>query len=121
MPQYKAIFRLPGGKELEAHRGYVPDAFFDAIQKVTIDDIVEIYEDGFILTVEMHEKLNIPDAFTSYASVGKYAAQGMDKNPEFLNELLERLKITNHARPLELHYNYQIFIMEYIDSPPEDD
>lgn len=121
MPQYKAIFRLPGGKELEAHKGYVPDAFFDAIQNVTIDDIVEIYEDGFILTIEMHEKLNIANIFSSYASIGKYATQGMNKTPEFKIELLERLKIANHARPLEIHYNYQVFIMEYIDSPPEDD
>jgi hypothetical protein len=121
MPHYKAIFRLPGDKELEARRGYVPDEFFKAIQKVTVNDIVEIYEDGFVLTTEMHEKLNIPGSFTSYASVGSLAVGGSDKDPDFHIKLLERLKIANHARPLEIHYNYQIFIMEYIEEAPEDD
>ncbi|ALM49628.1 hypothetical protein AMR72_12370 [Flavobacterium psychrophilum] len=121
MQHYKAIFRLPGGKELEAERGYVSDAFFDAIQKVTVDDIVEIFEGGFVLNTGMHEKLSIPDSFGNYAIVGLKAPDGSETDPNFLNQLLDFLKRTNHARPLEMHYNYQIFIMEYIEEVPEDD
>jgi len=121
MLHYKAIFRLPGGKELEAERGYVSDDFFKAIQKVTINDIVDIYEGGFVLNTGMHEKLSIPDSFGNYAIVGLKAPEGSDTDPDFLNKLLDFLKRTNHARPLEMHYNYQIFIMEYIEDVPEDD
>ncbi len=121
MPYYRAIFRLPGGKELEATKGYVPDAFFDAIKKVTTDDIVAIYEGGFILSNEMHDKLNIPHTYTSYAATGKEAPEGADKTPEFETEMLGRLKLANHARPLEEHFNYQVFYMEYIEPTPDDD
>lgn len=121
MPYYRALFKLPGGKELEASRGYVPDGFFNAIRQTTTDDIVEMYEDGFVLTTELHEKLHIQDAYTSYAAVGVNAPHGADKAPEFKTELLRLLKQTNHARPLESHHGYQVFYMEYIDSPPDDD
>ncbi len=121
MPHYKAVFHLPGGSELKAERGVVPNAFFDAIQKVTTHDIVDIHEGGFVLSTQMHEKLSIPDTFASYAIVGLNTAEGNDKNPEFRGEFLTRLKTSNHARPLEMHYNYQIFIMEYVEDVPEDD
>lgn len=121
MPFYKAVFRLPGGNELKAERGYVPDAFFDALHKVTVHDIIDIHEGGFVLTTDLHEKLSVKDAFTSYAIVGINAPEGSETNPEFLQQLLDRLKVTNHARPLEMHYNYQIFIMEYIEEVPDDD
>lgn len=121
MPYYKALFRLAGDKELEASHGYVPDAFFDAAQKATVDDIVVIYEGGFALTTEMHEKLNFTDRYTSYASVAKKAPEGSENMPEFRHELLQLLKNANHARPLETRFHYQVFIMEHIETPPEDD
>lgn len=121
MPYYKAVFRLPGGNELKADRGHVPDSFFDAIQKVTAHDIVHIYENGFVLSTQMHQKLSVPDTFTSYAISGLNAPEGGDTNPEFLKALVEHIKTANHARTLEIHYNYQIFIMEYIEEVPEDD
>jgi hypothetical protein len=121
MPYYKAVFRLLGGTELQADRGHVPDSFFEAIKKVTVQDIVNIHEGGFILSTEMHQKLSVPDTFTSYAIAGLNAPQGTDKDPEFRAALLEKLKFANHARPLEIHYNYQIFIMEHIEEFPEDD
>jgi len=106
MPNYKAIFRLPGGSELKANRGYVPDSFFNALQEVTTADIVDIHQGGFVLTTEMHAKLSVPDTFTSYAITGLIAPEGSDKNPEFHQQLLEHLKEANHARPVEEHYNY---------------
>jgi hypothetical protein len=121
MPYYISVFLLPGGINLKAERGVVPDAFFDALQKVTLQDIVDIHEGGFVLSTDMHEKLSIKDTFASYAIVGLNAPQGSDKDPKFLEQLLDRLKIANHARPLEMHYNYQIFIMEHIEEFPEDD
>lgn len=121
MPYYKAVFHLPGGNELKAERGVVPDAFFDAIHQVTTQDIADIHEGGFILSTEMHEKLSIPDTYASYAITGLNAPEGSDKDPQFLNLLLEHLKEANHARPLEMHYNYQIFIMEFVEDVPEDD
>lgn len=121
MPIYKAIFRVPGGEELKATRGYVPDIFFDAIQNVTLANLVETYEGGFTLSNEMHEKLNVREGYASYASVAKYAPEGDNFAPDFNSVLLTALKEANHARPLEDNLNYQIFIMEYIDSPPEDD
>lgn len=121
MPYYRAIFRLPGGKELEAHKGYVPDAFFSAIQNVTTDDLVTVYEGGFVLDTHMHNVLNIPHAYTSYAITGKDAPEGADKTPDFEEEMLGKLKNANHARPLEGHHNYQVFYMEYIEPVPDDD
>lgn len=121
MPLYKALFRVPGGKELEANHGYVPDEFFDAIGKITPEDIVEIYEDGFVLSNEMHEKLDVPGTFTTYASVGMKAPEGTHKNPEFAGEMLKKLKMANHARPLKENLHYQIFYMEYIESTPDED
>lgn len=121
MSYYKAIFRLPGGSELKATRGYVPDSFFDAIQKVTTADIVDIHQGGFILSTEMHQKLSIPDTFTSYAITGLNAPDGDKDSQEFHDKLLEHLKEANHARPVEEHYNYQVFIMEYIEEVPDDD
>ncbi|MDV6168989.1 hypothetical protein R1T16_11170 [Flavobacterium sp. DG1-102-2] len=121
MPNYKAIFRLPGGTELKAERGYVPDDFFTAIQKITVDDIVAIFDGGFVLSTEMHEKLSVPDTFASYAITGLNAAEGKDKDPEFHQQLLDHLKTANHARPIEIHYNYQIFVMEFIEESIDDD
>ena len=121
MPYYKAIFRLPGGSELKADKGYVPDAFFDAVQQLTTNDIVDIHEGGFVLSTEMHEKLSIKDNFTSYAITGLNATEGTETSHEFLGQLLKKVKASNHARPLEMHYNYQIFIMEYIEEVPDDD
>ncbi len=117
----KAIFHIPGGEELKADKGYVPDAFFDAAQQVTAKDIVAIYEGGFVLSNEMHEKLDKPQTFSSYAVVGLTAAEGADSKPEFILEMIKRLKLANHARPLGDNLHYQVFFMEYIDSPPEDD
>ncbi|MXN92212.1 hypothetical protein GR160_13355 [Flavobacterium sp. Sd200] len=121
MPYYRALFKLPGGRELEAHKGYVPDIFFDAIQKVTVNDIVDTYEDGFVLSTDLHEKLNIHDTYTSYAAIGKNAPVGTNTSTEFKTELLNLLKNANHARPLENHHGYQVFYMEYIETPPDDD
>lgn len=121
MPHYRALFRIPGGKELEADSGYVPDDFFEAAQKVTPKDIVDVYEGGFVLSNELHEKLNIPGTFTSYAVVGMAASEGADKKPEFIPEMVKRLKLANHARPLRDNLHYQVYFMEYVDSPPEDD
>lgn len=121
MPYYKAVFRLPTGNELKADKGYVPDAFFDAVKKLTANDIIDIHEGGFVLSTEMHEKLSIRDNFASYAIAGLNAPEGTETDPEFLQKLLEKVKAANHARPLEIHYNYQIFIMEYIEEVPDDD
>lgn len=121
MPHYKAIFRIPGDKELQADNGYVPDAFFDAAQKATINDIILMYEGGFALTSEMHEKLNLPGRFTSYASVGSDTDEGNQNSEEFKNTLLLLLKQGNHARPLESHFHYQVFVMEYIEPVIDDD
>ncbi|MFD2600446.1 hypothetical protein [Flavobacterium suzhouense] len=121
MPYYKAIFRLPGGSELKADRGYVPDAFFNALFEVTTTDIVDIHEGGFILSTEMHEKLSVPDHFTSYAITGLNASEEEKFSPEFHIKLLEHLREANHARPIEEHYNYQVFMMEYIEEVPDDD
>jgi hypothetical protein len=121
MPYYRAIFRLPGGKELKAHKGYVPDAFFEATQKVTVNDIVDVYEGGFVLSNEMHEKLNIPHSYTSYAITGKEVSHEAYKTPDFNAEMLQKLKQSNHARPLEEHHNYQVFYMEHIEEVPDDD
>lgn len=121
MPYYKAIFRLPGGSELKADRGYVPDSFFNAIQEVSTADIVDIHEGGFILSTEMHEKLSVPDHFTSYAITGLNAPDGNKNDPEFHKQLLHHLKEANHARPIEEHYNYQVFMMEHIEEVPDDD
>ena len=121
MPHYKAIFRIPGGKELEAHNGYVPDAFFEAIQNITPANLVETYEGGFVLSNEMHEKLNIHHTFSSYAITGRNTVDATPENPDFINGLIAFLKTTNHARPVEAHYNYQIFIMEHIEESPDDD
>lgn len=121
MPHYKALFRIPGDKELEAHNGYVPDAFFTATQHATINDIVLMYEGGFTLTSELHDKLNLPDKFTSYASVGGDTPEGAQNSETFRNSLLLRLKEANHARPIETHFHYQIFIMEYIEPVIDDD
>jgi hypothetical protein len=121
MPYYKALFRMPGGRELEAHRGYVPDEFFSAVQKVTEEDIVAVYEDGFVLSNELHEKLDRPDTFTSYASVGMKADEGADTMPGFRQEMLRKLKIANHARPLADNLHYQVFYMEHVETPPDDD
>ncbi|KOS05708.1 hypothetical protein AM493_06400 [Flavobacterium akiainvivens] len=121
MPYYRALFRLPGGKELEATKGYVPDAFFDAIKNVTVNNLVVIYEDGFVLSNEMHDKLNIHNAFTSYAAVGISAPHGADTASGFADEMLTRLKEANHARPLEDHHNYQVYYMEFIENVADDD
>jgi len=121
MPYYKAIFHLPGGSELKAEKGYVSDDFFAAIQKVTIEDIVDIHEGKFVLSTDMHEKLSIPDTYASYAIIGLNTTEGNEKNPEFLKELLAHLKTSNHARPIEMHYNYQIFVMEHVDETIDDD
>lgn len=121
MPYYRALFRLPGGRELEAHKGYVPDVFFDAIQKTTTDNIIDTYKDGFVLSTQMHEKLNIPNTFTSYAAIGKNMAEGTNETPGFKTEMLSLLKNANHARPLESHHGYQVFYMEYVETPPDDD
>lgn len=121
MPNYKAIFRLPGGAELKSEKGYVSDDFFAAIQKVTIADIVETYDGGFVLSTEMHRKLSIPDTFASYVITGLNAANSSDKDPEFLMQLLDHLKTANHARPIEIHYNYQIFVMEHVEETIDDD
>lgn len=120
MPFYKAVFRLPGGKELEADKGYVPDAFFDAIQKVTTDAIVYIFEGGFVWSNEIHEKLHIHGAFTSYAIIGEEAPEGAETTGEFANGLLKLLKKANHARPIREHYNYQVFYMEDVEPDPEE-
>lgn len=121
MPYYKAIFRLKGGSELQAQHGYVPDDFFTAIQNVTAEDLVVTYEDGFILSNQMHEKLNIPGTFTSYVSIGKKASDASPQDPGFVDGLIHFLKTTNHARPLEAHYNYQVFVMEHIEESFDDD
>lgn len=121
MPYYRAIFRLPGGKELEAHKGYVPDAFFDAIQHVTVNDIVTIYEGGFVLSNDMDEKLNLHHTYSSYAVTGKDTTPADAETPEFKEEMLQKLKLANHARPLEEHHNYQVFYMEYIEDVIDDD
>lgn len=121
MHQIKAIFHIPGGRELQAHNGYVPDTFFEAIQKLTSDDLVQTYEGGFVLSNEMHEKLNIHGAFSSYAIAGRNTVDADPENPDFINGLIAFLKTTNHARPVEAHYNYQVFIMEYIEETPDYD
>ncbi|MFP9099524.1 hypothetical protein ACLI09_10745 [Flavobacterium sp. RHBU_24] len=121
MPHYKAIFHIPGGTALQARNGYVPDAFFEALQQLTPADLVETYEGGFVLSNEMHEKLNIPGAFSSYAIAGRNAVEANPESPDFISGLIAFLKTTNHARPLEAHYNYQVFIMEYIEETPDDD
>ncbi|MFP9112613.1 hypothetical protein ACLI1A_01640 [Flavobacterium sp. RHBU_3] len=121
MPHYKALFRIPGDKELKAHNGYVPDAFFTAAQHTTTNDIVLMYEGGFVLSSEMHEKLNHPDRFISYASVGADTDEGNQNSEEFKNKLLLLLKQGNHARPLESHFHYQVFVMEYIEPVIDDD
>jgi hypothetical protein len=121
MPHYKALFRIPGDKELEAHNGYVPDIFFTAAQQATTDDIVLMYEGGFTLTSELHDKLNLPEKFTSYASVGADTPEGTQNSETFRNALLMQLKQANHARPIETHFHYQIFIMEYIEPVIDDD
>lgn len=121
MPNYKAIFRVPGGTELRADKGYVPDAFFSALQHVTANDIVYKYEGGFVLSNEIHELLNTPSTFTSYASVGNDAPEGTSDSEAFLAGLLQKLKMANHARPVETHYHYQVFIMEYIEPVIDDD
>jgi len=121
MPNYKAIFRLPGGTELKAERGYVPDDFFTAMQKITVDDIVDIFDGGFVLSTDMHEKLSVPNTFASYAITGLNADEGKDKDPEFLQQLVDHIKTANHARPIEIHYNYQIFVMEFIEESIDDD
>ncbi len=121
MPHYRAIFRLKGGRELEAQRGFVPDAFFAAAQHATVDDIIDVYEDGFTLSNEMHDKLDIPGVFTSYAVVGIVAPEGADKKAHFQQNMLHRLKDANHARPLQDNLHYQVFYMEHIESPPDDD
>lgn len=121
MPHYKALFRIPGDKELQAHNGYVPDSFFTAAQQATTNDIVLMYEGGFVLTNELHEKLNLPDKFSSYASVGADAPEGTQDSETFRNALLMQLKQANHARPLETHFHYQVFAMEYIDPSFDDD
>lgn len=107
MPHYRTIFRLPGGRELEAERGYVPDAFFTAAQHATINDIVTVYEGGFSLSNKMHNMLDIPGTYTSYAVVGLVAPEGADKQPEFKENMLQRLKEANHARPLQDNIHYQ--------------
>src|SRR4051812_41700873 len=104
MPYYKAIFHLPGGNELKANRGYVPDDFFTAIKKVTVEDIIIIFDGGFVLSTAMHQKLSIPDTFASYAITGLNGPEGSDTEPEFRQQLLEHLKEANHARPIEEHY-----------------
>lgn len=121
MQHYRAIFRLHGDRELEAHRGYVPDAFFTAAQNATINDLVDIYEGGFTLTNEMHNKLDVPGTYTSYAVVGIVAPQGADKDFGFHRQMLQRLKEANHARPLQDNLHYQVFYMEHVESPPDDD
>ncbi|AWH85911.1 hypothetical protein HYN59_12700 [Flavobacterium album] len=121
MPYYKALFRMPGGRELEAHHGYVPNEFFNALQQVTEEDIVAVYEDGFVLSNEMHDKLDRPGTYTSYAAVGIKADEGFDKMPGFGREMLKRLKIANHARPLADNLHYQVFYIEHIETPPDDD
>lgn len=121
MPHYRAVFRLPGGRELEAHRGYVPDTFFAAAKQATTDDIVDLYEGGFTLSNDMHEKLDIPGAYTSYAVVGLITQENTEKNTGFREQMLQRLKDANHARPLQDNLHYQVFYMEHVESPPEDD
>lgn len=115
------IFRLPGGKELEATRGYVPDAFFEAARRATANDMVYRYEGGFVLSTEMHQRLDTPGSFASYAVVGMETQAGTETTPELVTAFLERLKASNHARPLESHYHYQVFFMEYIEEVPDDD
>ena len=121
MLHYRTIFRLPGGIELKARKGYVPDTFFEAIQNITISDFVTIYEGGFVLSNKMHDMLDIPGTYTSYASVGTIAPEGTEKTAEFKVAMLQKLKNANHARPLKENLHYQVFYMEHIDSPPDDD
>jgi|GEM_PF-2951889 len=121
MPQIKAIFHVPGDRELQAHNGYVPDAFFDALQNITAGDLVATYEGGFVLSNEMHERLNIYHTFSSYAIAGRNTVDANPEDPDFINGLIAFLKTTNHARPLEAHYNYQVFVMEHIEETLDDD
>jgi hypothetical protein len=121
MKHYRAIFLISGGEELKADRGYVPDAFFDAAQHVTPEDVVAVYEGGFVLSNEMHEKLDKSGTFSSYAVVGFTAPEGADKKPEFVPEMIQRMKLSNHARPIADNIHYQVFFMEHIESPPDDD
>ena len=100
MPYYKAIFHLPGGSELKAEKGYVSDDFFTAIRKITVDDIVAVFDGGFVLSTYMHQKLSIPDTYSSYAITGLNAVEGKDKDPEFLQQLVDHVKTANHARPI---------------------
>lgn len=120
MPYHKAIFHIPGGAELKAHNGYVPDAFFDAAQNVTATNLITTYEGGFSLTNDMHKKLDVPGAYSSYASVTANVPEGSSES-EVTQALINKLKEANHARPVEDNLNYQVFIMEYIEEAPDDD
>lgn len=121
MPLYKVIFRLRGGEELKALRGFVPDEFFEAVQRVSVQDAVAQYTDGFVLDNALHETLDTPSHYTSYAVVGKELAEGSNQKAEFLPEMLTLLKGANHARPLYEHRHYQVYFMEYVAPAPDED
>lgn len=121
MTLYKVIFRLNGGEELKAVRGFVPDEFFEAARHATLSDAVAQYTDGLVVDNALHEKLDTPSNFTSYAVVGKSFPEGSNPKAEFLPEMLKLLKDANHARPLYEHRHYQIYFMEYIEPVPDDD
>ncbi|WP_290846480.1 hypothetical protein [Flavobacterium sp.] len=121
MALYKAIFKLSGGSQIKAVSGHVPEAFFDSVKKLNADNLILVQQGRFVLSNEVHELLDEPNAYNVYASVILDFPEGEEKSDAFKWKALEKVKQSNYARPLASNINYEIFILEYVDPSFDDD
>lgn len=115
------IFHLTGDQNLKASSGHVPEAFYEAVHNVTADDFVYAYDGGFVHSVAMHDRLFKQNKFSSYVIFRYPLATVTPITPELLALVVEQLKQTNFARPVESHVHYQVFSMEMLDLSFDDD